>query len=401
MYSIPSSRYTCPNWLQAEWSRVFLRTWLFGAHSSQLPDVGSFVRLRFGRYDIALVRQEDLTVRAFHAVCQHRGTPLCARDAGRVRSLVCPYHLWEYALDGALRSAPGAELSAPALAAVSLSEIPCEERLGFVWFRFTDQGPTLEAHLDPVAEAIDGYRPEAFRLAQQSNIEMKANWKAVLDANNESYHLRSLHPGLANILDPSRVQDEALGMHSGSRIPLGEGLASSDGAPTEATRQILRSLGVEPMPGTCDEIPGAIAAAFARELSACGVSLPRSLPLHFKRQFAVFPNVQLNFTPLHLEVYREWPHPTDPGQSRFEEISYVRPFRAPAQPAHRAGPHGSFSAGEILDADLDISTRVQQGLASGALEQVRFTTRESNAAHFHRVLTDFVQSADASAPGSA
>jgi len=401
MHSVPASRYTSPNWLEAEWSRVFLRTWLFGAHGSQLPDAGSFVRLRFGRYDVALVRQEDLTVRAFHAVCQHRGTPLCPRDAGRVRSLVCPYHQWEYALDGALRSAPGAGLSPQSLAGVALSELQCEERLGFVWFRLTDRGPSLEAYLNPVAAAIDAYRPEAFRLEQQSDIEMKANWKVVLDANNEAYHLSSLHPGLTNILDPAGVRDEAFGMHSGSLIPLGEGLRPGDDAPAEATCQILSSFGVETMPATRDAIPSAIAAAFHRELSKCGVSLPSGLPLHHKRQFAVFPNVQLNFTPLHLEVYREWPHPTDPGQSRFEEISYARPSHAPAKPARRSGLHGSFSVGKVLDADLAISTRIQQGLATGALEQVRFTTRESNAAHFHRVLTDFVQPADASALGGA
>lgn len=395
MQPIPASRYSCPLWLEAEWSRVFLRTWLFGAHGSQLSDVGSFVRLRFGRYDVVLLRQPDRTVRAFHAVCQHRGTPLCERAAGRVRSLVCPYHLWEYALDGALVSAPGAGLSAPELAGVSLAELQCEERLGFVWFRFTDEGPSLEAYLEPVGAAIEAYRPEAFQLVQESDVDMNANWKAVLDANNEAYHLSSLHPALAGILDPSRVSDEPLGMHSTSRIPLGEGLPpGGDAAPAERTRRVLDSMGVESMPSTCDAVPAAIAAAFERGLSACGVTLRPDVPLHHKRQFAIFPNVQLNFTPLHLEVYREWPHATDPGRSRFQELSYARPAHAPATPTRREGPHGSFSVGEVLDADLDIATRVQEGLETGTLDSVLFTAREANASHFHRVLADVVESAD-------
>ena len=378
--AIPTTRYTCPRWLQDEWSHVFARTWLLGAHSSELAEVGSFVRLSFGRYEVVLVRQEDKSARAFQAVCQHRGTPLCAGESGRVESFVCPYHRWEYALDGGLVAAPGAGLSASAMATVALPGIECEERLGFVWFRLgsmsggsmsgselssgemrSGDAPSIEEHLAPVADAIGMYRPEEFRLANSSVVAMAANWKTVQDANNEAYHLASLHPELVGIVDAATVVDEAFGIHSGSTIPFTQ------------------------YPFTLSVAEGSAEAS-----EDGGVALSPSVSLREKRQFALFPNVQLNFTPLRLEVYRQWPHATDPGRCEFEEMSYARPKHAPSQPTRRRGEHGDFSVGDVLDADLAIAVRVQRGMATGALDALRLTERESNIAHFHRVLGERV-----------
>ena len=54
-----------------------------------------------------VVRDRDGAVRAFHNVCRHRGTRLCAEAAGTFsKYVVCPYHSWAYDLSGALVAAP-------------------------------------------------------------------------------------------------------------------------------------------------------------------------------------------------------------------------------------------------------------------------------------------------------
>jgi phenylpropionate dioxygenase-like ring-hydroxylating dioxygenase large terminal subunit len=53
-----------------------------------------------------LLRTPRGPVRAFHNVCQHRGSPLCNAPCGQVERLICPYHQWTYGLDGRLWGAP-------------------------------------------------------------------------------------------------------------------------------------------------------------------------------------------------------------------------------------------------------------------------------------------------------
>ena len=53
-------------------------------------------------------RGKDGSVRAFSAVCQHRGMQV-ADDAGNCTKFTCPYHQWSYDLTGRLLGAPAME----------------------------------------------------------------------------------------------------------------------------------------------------------------------------------------------------------------------------------------------------------------------------------------------------
>ena len=54
-----------------------------------------------------LLRDAEGTPSAFFNVCRHRGHELLeAGEAASGERVACPYHGWEYALDGRLRSAP-------------------------------------------------------------------------------------------------------------------------------------------------------------------------------------------------------------------------------------------------------------------------------------------------------
>ena len=105
--TLPATAYTDPSWFALEMDRVFARMWIAACRADQLPHAGSFVRRDVAGASVLIVRGADDTIRAHHNVCRHRGTQLCAKDAGVFQgSIQCPYHAWTYGLDGRLLAAP-------------------------------------------------------------------------------------------------------------------------------------------------------------------------------------------------------------------------------------------------------------------------------------------------------
>ena len=62
----------------AERERVFGRSWLLAGHVSELPRPGSYFLHELGTESVVVLRGADGAVRAFHNLCRHRGSRLCA-----------------------------------------------------------------------------------------------------------------------------------------------------------------------------------------------------------------------------------------------------------------------------------------------------------------------------------
>jgi carnitine monooxygenase subunit len=149
------------------------------------------------------VRGHDGEVRAFHNVCRHRGSRVVAHQSGHCKSaLVCPFHGWSYNLDGTLRGVPQ-KRTLPALDPKRHGLVPLEHEIwnGFVFVRFvkSDQ-PSVRELMAPYAEEAGYYRvAEARPLGAIGRHELKANWKAVRDVDNEGYHVPIAHPSLQDL----------------------------------------------------------------------------------------------------------------------------------------------------------------------------------------------------------
>ena len=92
----PGPLYTLADAFATDLAAVFDRSWLFVAAEPELPEPGDYVTVEIGRRSIILVRDDDMTVRAFHNVCRHRGSRLLDDACGTVGNIVCPYHQWTY-----------------------------------------------------------------------------------------------------------------------------------------------------------------------------------------------------------------------------------------------------------------------------------------------------------------
>ena len=104
--NLPRAAYTDPDFFRLEIERVFGRSWTYVGAAGEMPNAGDAIPLTLGDMPIVLVRQRDMTIKAFHNVCRHRGPILVRQPVQAQSALICPYHAWAYDLDGELKRTP-------------------------------------------------------------------------------------------------------------------------------------------------------------------------------------------------------------------------------------------------------------------------------------------------------
>ena len=134
-----------------------------------------------------LVRDADGTLRAFANACRHRGTRLVA-EACAAKALVCPYHGWTYDLTGSLIHVPHAETFAGREAGRDLRTLPVAEHHGFVWL-----GGDAGALMGDLAPDLAALGAEHLVPFETSRTRRRCNWKLLVEAFLDGYHLRTLH----------------------------------------------------------------------------------------------------------------------------------------------------------------------------------------------------------------
>ncbi|MEZ4300347.1 MAG: SRPBCC family protein [Polyangiaceae bacterium] len=398
---IPKERYFDPAYMALEWERMWTRVWLMGPHVSDLPTPGSFVTSDLGPESILFSRQDDGRPRAYYNVCQHRGNRLCAEESGCAQSFRCSYHHWEWHKDGSLRrmfrpKAFGSPAPTPDLA---LAEIACEERCGFLWYSLADSPVPLDAYLGPLLPLIEAYRPETFRPVADTTCEIPCNWKLSADVSNEGYHVATLHPELLEILDEPASTLELLGSHSHIVVPTGlpTSHAARDLPPSKALLDFMRYVGVDTSTfrGPAAEARPAMQSAIRARAAAEGVDLTRltDSQLTDKHQFYIFPNVQLNFFPRRLEVYRHRPHPKDPAITFFDEQAYERfpvSNKPPPRPKHIRFRAGEQPMGPVMGADVALLPGLQRGLESRGFRGLLLGSEEAAIRNMHAALDGYL-----------
>jgi phenylpropionate dioxygenase-like ring-hydroxylating dioxygenase large terminal subunit len=194
---VSSKPYFDPQWWELERQAIFLRTWLHIGHVCEVPEPGSFIRRRieFADASLLIVRGKDGTVRTFHNSCTHRGTRLVEATEGKRGHFSCPYHMWTFAIDGQLVSAPDFERFHVTKAECSLRQVATEVVAGMIFINFA-QTPDESARdffglLATEMEKLPVARAVAFT---EFTYEIDVNWKMNFDNFQENYHLRFIHP---------------------------------------------------------------------------------------------------------------------------------------------------------------------------------------------------------------
>lgn len=205
--TLPASWYRGTDSFERDRTTVFAREWLCVAHSSDLPDAGSYLALEVAGYPIVVVRDASGGLVGYHNVCVHRGGPLVHEGTGTARSFVCRYHGWAYGLDGALKSArdfgDSAELD---LERCSLWPVQVERWRSLVFVCLDRAAPPLAESLGEFADACADLPLEQFQPAGERSHELACDWKTYADNYLEGYHIPLVHPGLNREVDTAHYE---------------------------------------------------------------------------------------------------------------------------------------------------------------------------------------------------
>jgi len=140
-------------------------------------------------------------------------------ECGTARRLTCQYHSWSYGIDGQLKAVPESR-SFVDIDTESLGLIPvrCETYQDWIFVNEDPDAEPLTDALGPLVDQmseIDG--PALRRLGTQTH-QINANWKVVVDAFVEVYHVRTLHPDNAALLYDDHAVTVTMLPHGHSRL---------------------------------------------------------------------------------------------------------------------------------------------------------------------------------------
>jgi phenylpropionate dioxygenase-like ring-hydroxylating dioxygenase large terminal subunit len=357
---IPVARYIDPEFFALEQEHVWSKSWLLAAHSDELPDVGSYLLWERSGVSILIVRGVDNRIRAFYNTCAHRGGPLVRQAAGRERVFVCKYHCWAYTLDGELSHIPDEhEFVGIDKRERGLKPVRCEQLGNLVFINRDLDAIPLVDYLGPMVGQLRDFEPEHLKFVTSYSLDVAANWKIMVDAFLEVYHLKHIHPTTVHKSIDYRGTTISLFSHGHSRmaVPMKTGAESFVSVPGSSS---------------LDEGP-------EQEIA-------RSTSLAFH----LFPNVVTPLSAVSFPFLLFWPVSRD--RTRLEVIFYTRGQNADADSLEWQQRIDGFNV--ILGEDVENLGWIQRSIDSGGLDGIPLSYQERRIYHFHEFLDETIGIAD-------
>ncbi|MEM9606795.1 MAG: aromatic ring-hydroxylating dioxygenase subunit alpha [Actinomycetota bacterium] len=409
---ITGDRYWSKDFHQQEWDHLWTKVWLIAGMVDQLRKPGDFFTYQLGRESILCTRGDDLRIRAFYNVCQHRGNQLVHAESGSAAGgqFQCAYHGWRFGGDGTLLWVHDEEdfPQGTPCGQRNLVEIPCDTWGGFVWINLDEGCDSLADYLDPVAGQLDCYRMERMKRTHWVTLEGDFNWKCVQDNFNESYHLPFVHPQTLPVMNEH---------HTGCQFdlyPSGHCRMFMPGAGPgphyrgkadrtfQSMKQELQFWELDPEPYR-EDLPG-LRLALQQKKRELGASKGYDFSFYSDEQltdhyhYTVFPNVSFSMKPDGCIFLKADPHPTDPerclfhmwyltlfpeGSTEYYSNSMRDWVSVDHQVEHQTGAVGEVSCGPGIDQDVAIWSSQQAGLRSRGYRGEYLPWQERRIRYFH------------------
>lgn len=191
--AMPPGVYTSSKFLSLEEQAIFAKEWQCVGRASALNAPGDYLTANIAAQPIVVVRDEQMGLRAMSNVCLHRMSVLL-EGRGNIRRIVCPYHAWNYGLDGALKGAPLMNQQAGFCPEnYQLPTIRCEQWQGWIYVTLDQNARPVHQQLAQLSELIDAYSMTDYIETFYEEHVWETNWKILAENFMESYHLPMLH----------------------------------------------------------------------------------------------------------------------------------------------------------------------------------------------------------------
>ena len=338
--TIPAPWYVDPRIAELEAQTVFSKTWQMVGRVEQVEKPGQFVTATVAGEPIVVVRGNDGVLRGFYNVCRHHAAAVVTEPCGQASILHCPYHGWNYGLDGALKGMPEFEgVKNFERQQNGLLPVKADTWEKFVLVNLDPQAAPLSDFLGGLIQRVAPLGVSKLHYFDSRTYDIACNWKVFVDNFLDGgYHVPHLHKGLSSVLDYKAYTIENEDRYCLQSSPM---VAGNEDAATSSTRQGDRAW-----------------------------------------YFWQYPNLMINCYEGYMDTNLVLPIDVDHCRVIFDF------YFGDVGDARREYNEQSVAVGaRVQDEDLGICEAVQRGLKSRAYGAGRLSVRREAGEHlFHRLL---------------
>ena len=353
--TIPAPWYVDPRIAELEGMTVFSKTWQVIGRADQVTKPGQFVTSTVAGEPIVAVRGAAGQLRAFYNVCRHHAAKVVTEACGSASILHCPYHGWNYGLDGSLKGMPEFDgVKNFERQENGLVPVKAETWEAFIFVNLDPHAESLSAFLGGLATRCAPLELSKLHFFERKTYDIACNWKVFVDNYLDGgYHVPHLHKGLSSVLDYKQYTIENEDRYCLQSSPM---VASAEEAATAITRKGDRAW-----------------------------------------YFWQYPNFMINCYEGYMDTNLVVPLDVDHCRVIFDFY-----FSDVSESRHEYNAQSIAVGDRVQDEDLGICEDVQRGLKSRAYGAGRLSVRrEAGEQLFHRLLAADLKSGLPSALAAA
>ncbi len=344
-YTLPSWIYNNDEYFELEKEHVIMPAWHVVCHETDVSEIGDYSTFDLLGERAFVIRGKDCELRAFYNVCSHRAHAVVTGASGNCKSSIqCPYHGWNYYLDGSLKAAAAADGFSGKIPKdrFGLKSIELEVWMGFVFVRFRPGGTSVAERFAPYEEEISHYRlAEMVAASEDWNEEHGVDWKNAVDNYCEDYHFPIGHEGLFALMEQDYDREVS----------------------DQGVLRLSHKMKSKP--------PRDWSGRHYHKLLPTYTHLPKDLQRRWN-YFGLFPTVYFDLFPDSIDVFQIVP--VAPGRLRLDSKSYILPN--PSRETKASLYLSTRVNTRVQNEDNWLTTSVQGGLESSGYSKGILSDKE-------------------------